>query len=70
MKQMELQQILGERVTNLNRGDLTDEEFTKEVERTKTMAAAAKEMVRNAALMISAKKSVGAMNSEFVEKLI
>lgn len=70
MKQMELQQMLGERIANLGRNDMTDEEFAKEIERSKSMAATAREMVRNAALMINAKKSVGALNSEFVESLI
>ena len=70
MKQTELQNILGERISNLNRTDLTDEEFAREIERSKAMASMAKEMVRNAALIITAKKSVGALNWETVNNLI
>lgn len=70
MKQTELQNMLGERVANLNRTDLTDEEFAREIERSKAMASIAKEMVRNAALIISSRKSVGSLNAEIVDSMI
>lgn len=70
MKQLELQRVLGERIATLNRNDMSDEEFVKEIERSKAMAGLAKEMVRNAALIIGAKKSVGALSTEMVDSLI
>lgn len=70
MKQMELQRMLGERIANIGRDDMSDEEFAREIERSKAMASLAKEMVRNASLIISARKSVGALNSELVDALI
>lgn len=70
MKQTELQKALGERITNLGRNDMTDEEFAREVERSKAMASLAKEMVRSAALIINARKSVGSLNSEIVDSII
>lgn len=70
MKQMELQRMLGERIANLGRNDMTDEEFAREIERSKAMASLAKEMVRNAGLIINARKSIGSLNSELVDSLI
>jgi hypothetical protein len=70
MKQTELQQMLGERITNLSRNDMTDEEFVREIERSKAMASLAKEMVRNAGLIIAARKSVGSLNTELVNSMV
>lgn len=70
MKQLELQQKLGERVANLSRTDISSEELVNEIERSRAMASLAKEMVRNADLIIKAKKSIGSLNNELVDKLI
>lgn len=70
MKQLELQQKLGERIDALSRMDMSGEDFAREVERSKAMASLAKEMVRSASIIISAKKAVGALNSDLVESLI
>lgn len=70
MKQLELQQKLGERIANIGRSDMSDEEFAREIERSKAMASLAKEMVRNADLIMRARKAVGSFNSELVETLI
>lgn len=70
MKQFELQQKLGERIDALSNTDMSDEEFVREVERSKAMASIAKEMVRNAGIILTAKKSVGELNKETVDSLI
>ena len=70
MKQLELQKKLGERIANIGRSDMSDEEFAREIERSKAMASLAKEMVRNADLIMRARKAVGSFNSELVETLI
>lgn len=70
MKQMELQQKLGERIANLSRTDISNEELVQEIERSKAMASLAKEMVRNADVIIRAKKSIGSLDKEVVDKLI
>lgn len=70
MKQLELQQKLGERIANIGRSDMSDEEFAREIERSKAMASLAKEMVRNADLIMRARKAVGSFNAELVETLI
>ena len=59
MKQLELQQKLGERIANIGRNDISDEEFVREIERSRAMASLAKEMVRNADLIMRARKAVG-----------
>ena len=66
MKQLELQKKLGERIANIGRSDMSDEEFAREIERSKAMASLAKEMVRNADLIMRARKAVGSFNSELV----
>lgn len=70
MKQLELQQKLGERIASIGRNDMSDEEFAREIERSKAMASLAKEMVRNADLIMRARKAVGSLNAELVETLI
>lgn len=70
MKQLELQQKLGERIDALSKTDMSDEDFAREVERSKAMASLAKEMVRNAGIILTAKKSVGELNKETVDLLI
>lgn len=70
MKQMELQQKLGERIANLSRTDISNEELVQEIERSKAMASLAKEMVRNADVIIKAKKFVGSLDKETVDKLV
>lgn len=70
MKQTELQKILGERIEKLNQDDLTDDEFMREVSKAKNTAALAKEMVRNARLILDAKISIGALRTEDVNELV
>lgn len=70
MKQLELQNMLGERIANLGSNDLSGEEFEKEIKRSKAMASLAKEMVRSAALIINARKEIGSLNKELVDTLI
>lgn len=70
MTQMELQKKLGERIENLSRNDLTPEEFTREIERSKAMASVAKEFVRSITISVQAMKHVGSLTSGAVEELI
>lgn len=70
MKQTELQKLLGDRMVALNKSNLSSEELAKEIELSKAMARLAKEMVRNANLIINAKKYVGTLNKELVEEIV
>lgn len=70
MKQTELQKLLGDRMVALNKSNLSSEELAKEIELSKAMARLAKEMVRNANLIINAKKYVGTLNKQLVDEVI
>lgn len=70
MKLTELQKKLGERMSIICRDDLKPKEMMKEIERSKVVASLGREMVRNAHMIMSAKKATGSLNKDFVEELI
>lgn len=70
MRQTELQMKLGERIKKLSDESLSDEEFSRELERSKATAVVAKEMIKNATLIVQANKSVGALTAEIVADII
>lgn len=70
MNLIQLQHKLGERMEALCNNDLTGDELVREIERSKAVAAVAGQMVRNANIIISAKKMVGALDSATVESIV
>lgn len=70
MKQLELQQKLGERIEALSNANLNDDSFAKEIERSEAMARLAKEMVKSANVVINAKRAVGDLTPEVVDKIV
>lgn len=70
MKQLELQQKLGERIEALSNANLNDDSFAKEIGRSEAMARLAKEMVKSANVVINAKRAVGDLTPEIVDKIV
>lgn len=70
MNLIQLQHKLGERMEALCNNDLTGDELVREIERSKAVAAVAGQMVRNANIIISAKKMVGTLDSATVESIV
>ena len=70
MKQLELQQKLGERIEALSNANLNDDSFAKEIERSEAMARLAKEMVKSANVVINAKRAVGDLTPEIVDRIV
>lgn len=70
MNLIQLQHKLGERMESLCNNDLTGDELVREIERSKAVAAVAGQMVRNANIIISAKKMVGTLDSATVESIV
>ena len=70
MNIIQLQHKLGERVEALCNNELTGDELVREIERSKAVAAVSGQMVRNANIIISAKKMVGTLDSATVESIV
>lgn len=70
MNLIQLQHKLGERVEALCNNELTGDELVREIERSKAVAAVSGQMVRNANIIISAKKMVGTLDSATVESIV
>ena len=70
MKQLELQQKLGERIEALSNANLDDDSFAKEIERSEAMARLAKELVKSANVVLNAKKAVGMLTADIVDKIV
>ena len=70
MNLIQLQHKLGARMEALCNNDLTGDELVREIERSKAVASVAGQMVRNANIIISAKKMVGTLDSATVESIV
>ncbi len=70
MKLTELQEKLGERMSRVCDSDLSNEELSREIERSKAAASLGKEMVRNAETIIRARRAVGSLSTELVNSIV
>ncbi len=70
MNMLQLQEKLGERMTNICNPDLTGDELVREIERSKAAASIAGQMVQNSKLIINAKKLVGCVTDELVNSIV
>ena len=70
MTLIELQNNLGERMQALCNPYISSDELALEIERSKTVAGIANNMVRNAATIINAKRMIGALDSATVNSIV
>ena len=70
MKMIELYDTMGECLRNLNRKDISSEDFERAVTTAKTTANLAKRMITDANSMMQAKRSVGSLSKEAVDNLV
>ena len=70
MTLIELQNNLGERMQALCNPNISSDELALEIERSKTVAGIANNMVRNAATIINAKRMIGALDSATVNSIV
>jgi hypothetical protein len=70
MTLIEMQELLGERMSALCKGGISQKKLKQEIERSKGVAALASQMIRNANTVISAKKNVGDLDKSFTDAFV